>query len=192
MARPQEFSTAQALHDALGVFWRQGYEATSLPDLLAATGLSKSSLYGTFGGKRELFLKAFDAYRSDRAQEMHRILGDGHARHAIETFFGKIIADARVPGFSRGCMSTNQAIEMAPHDVEVRARVEADFRLIEDALAATIGRGQAEGAIPWERDARAVARLLVVAFPGFQVIARAGVDGGRLQDALSLLLANLD
>uniref|UniRef100_UPI001CF1B65F TetR/AcrR family transcriptional regulator n=1 Tax=Hymenobacter terricola TaxID=2819236 RepID=UPI001CF1B65F len=66
MARPQEFDTAAALHKAMGVFWRKGYEATSLVNLLEATGLSKSSLYSSFGGKRALFLAAFDAYRQQR------------------------------------------------------------------------------------------------------------------------------
>ena len=64
MARPQEFNTAEALYKAMGVFWSKGYEGTSLADLLEATGLSKSSLYATFGDKRDLFLAAFDCYRA--------------------------------------------------------------------------------------------------------------------------------
>jgi TetR/AcrR family transcriptional repressor of nem operon len=89
-------------------------------------------------------------------------------------------------------MSTNQAVELAPHDPEVRGRVEADFRLIEDALARTIERGQAEGSVMCEGDARELARLFVVAFPGFQVMVRAGSSRSRLEGALGLLLANLD
>ena len=61
MARPQEFDTTEALHQTMDVFCCKGFEATSLADLLKATGLSKSSLYATFGGKRELFVAAFDA-----------------------------------------------------------------------------------------------------------------------------------
>jgi TetR/AcrR family transcriptional repressor of nem operon len=139
MARPQEFNTAEALHKAMAVFWKKGYEATSLVDLLAATGLSKSSLYATFGDKRGLFLAAFDAYRAERARELHEILEGKPARQVIETFFRKIIADAYAPEFAHGCMSTNQAVELAPHDTEIRGRVEADFLLIEDAFARTIG-----------------------------------------------------
>jgi TetR/AcrR family transcriptional repressor of nem operon len=192
VARPQEFDAAEALHRALGVFWKKGYEASSLADLLAATGLSKSSLYATFGGKRELFLAAYDAYREERKLEMGEILEGGPARQDIEAFFRKIIADAPAPEFSHGCMSTNQAVELAPHDPEIRGRVEADFQLIEDALARTIERGQADGSVKSTRSARKLARLLVVAFPGFQVMVRAGADRSRLEDALGLLLANLD
>ena len=191
MARVQEFDTEEALHRAMGVFWHKGYEGTSLTDLLAATGLSKSSLYATFGGKRELFLTAYDAYRAERAREMHNILEHGEARQAIESFFRLIIGHAGRLEFSHGCMSVNQAVEMAPHDPEVRERVEADFQLIEDALVKTIARGQSDGTIGNHVSARRVARLLTVAFPGLQVMVRAGASSSRMRDALTLLFSNL-
>jgi TetR/AcrR family transcriptional repressor of nem operon len=192
VARPQEFDTAEALHKAMGVFWRKGYEATSLVDLLEATGLSKSSLYGTFGGKRELFLAAFDSYREERTRDMGQILNQGSAREAIETFFRTIIDVAQASEFSRGCMSINQAVELAPHDPEIQGRVEEDFQRIEDALTYTIKRGQADGSVRSNKDARELARLFVVAFPGLQVMMRAGGNKPRLDDALRLILSNLD
>lgn len=192
MARPQGFDSNDVLHRALGVFWRKGYEATSMADLLAVTGLSKSSLYAAFGGKRDLFLAAFDAYRAERTADLHRALDNGPARETIATFFRTIIADARAPDSTCGCMSTNQAVELAPHDTAIRDRVAADFQTIEDALARAIERGQAEGSVRSKRDARHIARLLVVAFPGFQVMVRAGADPDRLEDALGQLLALLD
>ncbi|CAB3803048.1 HTH-type transcriptional repressor ComR [Paraburkholderia ultramafica] len=192
MGRVQEFDSGEALDKAMGVFWHKGYEATSLNDLLAATGLSKSSLYATFGGKRELFLTAYDAYREERAREMHDILARGSARDAVEAFFRLIIGNADRLEFSNGCMSVNHAVEMAPHDPDVQARVEADFQLIEDALAKTITRGQADGSVGTKENARRLARLFTVAFPGFQVMVRAGAKGVRMRDALATLLANLD
>jgi TetR/AcrR family transcriptional repressor of nem operon len=123
---------------------------------------------------------------------MHQVLEHGPARQAIETFFRKIIPDARSPEGSLGCMSTNQAVEQAPHEPKIRKRVEEDFQLIEDALTRTLERGQDDGSVGSKRDARELARLFVVAFPGFHVMVRAGVDRSRLEDALRLLLANLD
>jgi TetR/AcrR family transcriptional regulator, transcriptional repressor for nem operon len=192
MARPQEFDSEEALHKAMGVFWRKGYEASSLADLLEATGLSKSSLYGTFGSKRELFLAAFDAYRRERAEDMYRILDRGPARQAVAAFFRMIIADAQAPEFARGCMSINQAVEMAPYDPEVRGRVVEDFQVLEDVLTRTIERGQADGSVTSTRNARELARGMVLAFPGLQVMVRAGYDPVRLDDSLRVLLSSLD
>lgn len=62
MARPKEFNPAEALDKAMHVFWRKGYEATSMEDLLTAMDINRGSLYATFGNKRELFLKAMDLY----------------------------------------------------------------------------------------------------------------------------------
>ena len=67
-------------------------EATKLNDILEATGLSKSSLYSTFGDKRELFLTTFNAYRKERLWHLHRILNNGQpARLCIESFFRQVV-----------------------------------------------------------------------------------------------------
>jgi TetR/AcrR family transcriptional repressor of nem operon len=191
MSRPQEFNTQEALHKAMAMFWCKGYEATSMADLLSATGLSKSSLYATFGSKHELFISAFDLYRQERARDMYRALENGPARQAIETFFRLLFTDIGNPE-SRGCMSINQAVEMAAHDPEVRLRVMEDFRLIEEALVSTIERGQEDCSLVSRRSARELARLLVLAFPGLQVMARAGYVKDDVESALNLLLSNLD
>lgn len=192
MGRHQEFDKAEVLHRALDVFWRKGYGATSMVDLLDAMGLSKSSLYATFGSKRELFVAAFDAYREERTIEMHAILKHGPARQAVERFFCKVVYDPGLGDSSRGCMSINQAVEMAPHDSDIRARVFQDFTVIEDALTRTIERGQLEGSVKSVSNARDLARLLVMAFPGLQVMVRAGGDKARVADNLNLLLSSLD
>jgi len=192
MARPQEFDTAEALHQALDVFWRKGYEATSLADLLEAMDISKSSLYATFGGKRELFITAFDAYRDERTIEMYQILTKGLAREAINQFFRKIILDAGNGDSSRGCMSINQAVEMAPYDDEIRERVFDDFARIEKALTEAIKRGQSDGSLKNKNTANQLAQLLVMAFPGLQVMARAAGNTKKVEGQLKLLLSILD
>ena len=192
MPRPQEFVTAEALHQAMNVFWRKGYEATSLVDLLAATGLSKSSLYATFGGKRELFLAAFDEYRRARAHAMYQTLAREPAGRAIEAFFQLLLSGPNAEEPSRGCMSINQAVELAPHDPEVRERVMQDLRLIEEALAQAISRGQQQGDLRSLRPAQDLAGLLMLGFPGLQVLARAGYSPAQLTTSLSLLLDQLE
>lgn len=192
MARPQMFDRSAVLHQAMAVFWRKGYEATTMVDLLAATGLSKSSLYAAFGNKKQLFLAAFDAYRAIRAVQMQRLLAQGSAREAIADFFRLIIADAGALDYIDGCMSINEAVEMAPHDADIRQRVQLDFERIEQALLVAIQRGQAEGSVNQHKSAEELSQLLLLAFPGLQVMVRAGCSAPKLNATLTMLLAYLD
>jgi TetR/AcrR family transcriptional repressor of nem operon len=110
------------------VFWKKGYEATSLADLLAATGLSKSSLYATFGGKRELFLAAFDSYRGEREREMSEILEGGPARQTIEAFFRILDEGGADPGgddapLGFACISCGIAHEVHPNPAALPGRI---------------------------------------------------------------------
>lgn len=191
MSRPQEFDTQAALSQAMLVFWRKGYEATSLADLLKATGLSKSSLYATFNSKRYLFLAAFDDYRRARAKSMFSTLSEESPRLAIEKFFRMVISDAWTCN-GEGCMSINQAVELAPIDSEVATRVRADFLGMEKYFAKTIGRGHSDGSIAASMPALDLARVLVLAFPGLQVMVRAGCETSDIDARLTALLSILD
>ncbi|QGY41453.1 TetR family transcriptional regulator [Pseudodesulfovibrio cashew] len=192
MSRHQEFDSKEALHQAMKLFWHKGYEATSIMDLLKTTGLSKSSLYATFGGKRDLFLAAFDSYRDTRREEASRVLSHSPARDGIEQFYRIILEGAKADEFTNGCMSINQAVEMAPHDEDVRVRVKQDFQCMERMLTQTIERGRIDGSIKGRKTPRELARILVVAFPGLQVMVRAKCDHERLDEAFNLVLSLLD
>lgn len=170
MARPREFDEAEVLRQAMHVFWRKGYEGTSVAELLGATGLSKSSLYDTFGDKWALFLAALEVYRRDRMAHLRAMLGDGlPARESIAAFFGNIAQHAGDSERRYGCMSANEAVELGPHDEEVQRLVSADFQGVEDAFAEAIARGQIEGSISSPAAARALARFLTVGLQGLQV-----------------------
>lgn len=197
MGRPQEFDAAEVLRRAMHVFWNKGYEAASLADILAATRLSKSSLYATFGGKRALFLAAFDAYRAARLRHLKLALCDGRPeRQSIEGFFRQVVVHncepAQAYGCMKGCMTANEAVELAPHDGHVQRLVVDDFQAVEDAFAAAVERGQAGGSIASRATPRALARFLVMGLQGLQVMARGGTDRTRLDDAVTVMLSALD
>jgi TetR/AcrR family transcriptional regulator, transcriptional repressor for nem operon len=193
MARPQEFETSEVLRKAMHVFWSKGYEATSLNDILEATGLSKSSLYATFGDKRELFLATFDAYRRERLWHLHRILNEEQpACLCIESFFRQVLARSEDPASAQGCMTANEAVELAPHDNEIRRLVADDFQAIEDAFAQAITRGQADGSIARHKEPRALARFLVVNLQGLEVMVRAKTDRTLLDMTVTVMLSALD
>ncbi|MGA7490288.1 MAG: helix-turn-helix domain-containing protein, partial [Xanthobacteraceae bacterium] len=124
MARPREFDADTALERAMEVFWSKGYEATSLDDLCEVTGLSRSSLYATFGSKRSLLLRSVDRYVEQRNPRIAEILArplpvrDAFAALARQ-FIDQIVAG---PG-RRGCFLGNCAAELPRGDRAALARV---------------------------------------------------------------------
>lgn len=174
------------------LFWRQGYEATSMAELLAATGLSKSSLYATFGGKRDLFLAALDAYREEQGRIFANSMERTPARDALEAYFRRIVSTEREPEYTFGCLAVCQLIELAPRDSAVRKRVLEDLEAGMASFGAVIARGQHDGSIANQSDPLELAKLFSIAFPGLQALVRAGADRVALDDAVTVLLSVLD
>jgi len=189
MSRPREFDEQQALQQAKEVFWQRGYEATSLADLLAAMGLSKSSFYETFGSKRELFLRSLARYREERVAAFRLLLAGGTSvRQAIEALFRAAIGCEA----HKGCMACNEAVELAPRDTDVERRFAAVVAEQEALLAEAIGRGQAEGSIGRTLPPADLARLLMVALNGLQIEIRGCAEQARLAQTVDVVMRLLD
>jgi TetR/AcrR family transcriptional regulator, transcriptional repressor for nem operon len=189
MARPREFDETQALNQARELFWRDGFAATSLIDLLDAMAISKSSFYETFGSKHELFLRALADYQDERAGQMQRQLGgDRNAREAIEDLFRASVID----GALKGCMTCNEAMELGPSDPSVAAQVGTALSGFAGLLEQTIVRGQQEGSIGSTQDAASLARVLSVSLSGLQVMIRARTDRARLDETVESILQLLN
>ena len=193
MGRPREFDESQALEKAMQVFWSKGYEATSLGDLTEAMGLSKSSLYDTFGCKHELFLSALEHYDETVGGRVAAELArPGSARAAIRAAFESAV-DRAVSGVERrGCLIVNCAAEFGASDPAVAARVRAGMARIENAFHDVVTRGQAAGEIPPGKDPRALARYLTSSINGLRITAKAQADPMALQDIVRHVLASLD
>ena len=191
MARPRAFDAGRALDAALATFWAQGYHATSLPDLLAAMAIGRSSFYHAFAGKRELLLAALERYDA-------RVLGaiarrferPGGGRQAIADMLDGLV-NAAAGGDRRGCFAGNCAVELAPHDGEVAGRVRAGLDHLAQGFAAAVRGAQARGEIEPTRDADALAAFLVCVAEGLQVLAKSGADRATLQAARTTALAAL-
>lgn len=189
MARPRNFDCNKVLYQVMNLFWKKGYEATSLNDILQSTGLSKSSLYETFGTKHELFLSTFKLYHCHHMKVLNELLASGDtALNGIENFLNYILAPTVENKNCLGCMISNEAIELAPHDPEFRQLVENIFFDIEDAFFKSIKLGQTDGSINTLHDARAFSRFLSVNLQGLNVMARAQIDNKTLIDTVEIIL----
>lgn len=193
MARTKEFDPDAALQKALELFWERGYEATSMADLVGHLGIARASIYATFGGKRELYAKAFERYLQTRDPRLVDALSQpGPAlpavRAVVEAYAEESLSDER----RRGCMVVNAAVEVMSRDPRTARRVEASWDGLETALTSALTRARAQGEISADRDPRALARFLLVLLQGMRVLGRGHPDPGRLRDAAAQALAALD
>jgi TetR/AcrR family transcriptional repressor of nem operon len=193
MARPREFDVTAALDRAMEAFWTRGYEATSLDDLCEVTGLSRSSLYGTFGSKRDLLLRAVARYVERRSQSLSAILAqpmpvrDCFAA-LLRQFIGQIVSGAG----RRGCFLGNCAAELPRHDRVALARVRQGLARNEAIFRAAIARGQAAGELSPDADADALARFFTAGLQGLRLIGKVNPDRAVLDDIAATMLHVLD
>ena len=185
MARPREFDADRALARATAVFWAKGYEAASLDDLCAATGLNRSSLYGAFGDKRALYLQALERYERDGTARIAAALAKAPVKRAFEGFVGRIIDDIAAGPGRRGCFIGNCAAEMARLDRTAAARVKQSLARIEQSFHAALTRG----GVP---KSRSRARFITAAVQGLRLVGKANPDRDALEDIAAQLMHCLD
>ena len=192
MVRTREFDSGQALDTAMRVFWDQGYADTSMDDLVKATGVSRYGIYGTFGNKRELFIKALRHYA-------HGMLGSALADLSrpdasmteIRAFFEQRMAASEEAGTHMGCMVCNTATEVAPHDEEIAAAVRELFNELAGFLANALENARQAGEVSADLDPRATSFYLVGLLQGLAVMGRAGYSVKDAHGVVSTALATL-
>ncbi|MFI1971235.1 TetR/AcrR family transcriptional regulator [Streptomyces cinnamoneus] len=193
MARTKEFDPDAALQSALELFWERGYEATSMADLVERLGIARASLYGTFGSKRELYLKALERYREQHGpRAVEELSQPGPALLAVRALVRRFADEAACDVLGRGCFVTNTAVELGVRDSGSARRVEESWNSLETALTSALMRARAQGELPPGRDPVALARMLLVLLQGLRVVGKVTPDSGRLRDAADQALTLLD
>ncbi|GGR70174.1 MULTISPECIES: TetR/AcrR family transcriptional regulator [Streptomyces] len=181
MARPRKFDETHALTAAMETFWRRGYEATSTRNLSDSTGLGQSSLYNTFGDKRELYLRALRHYYETHTAEQTALLDrPGPVKERLRDLMVHAVDTDLADPEASGCFTINASVEKADSDDEVREEVRRHFTTVERALTETIARGQRSGEISPERSAGTLARQILSTYYGLRVLARIQKDRDAL------------
>ncbi|MBD2770442.1 TetR/AcrR family transcriptional regulator [Hymenobacter sp. BT664] len=192
MARPRKFDESAVLGQALDLFWRRGYEATSMEELVQGMGINRFSLYDTFGDKRRLYLRALRRYREEAGGIVCQFLAQPRPALAL---VGELLAttvdESTGAQRQRGCFMVNSAVEVAPHDDEVAQEVVANQRAIEAQLAAVLARGQAEGNITRRHPPAALAAFVFTTLNGLKVMGKMNADAGALRQVADVALAGL-
>ena len=179
--RPRSFDPDQVLDRARAVFWNQGYAATSLDDLAAATGLNRPSLYAAFGDKRALYLAAMARSRDEALGAMAAALADDvPLRPLLDRILARSIEVYRAGEVAqRGCFLIGTAVTQAVEDAEIREMV-ADFIARSEALFRTRFETSAAELAPGVRPGPA-ASIVTATLHTLAIRARTGADGAELK-----------
>jgi TetR/AcrR family transcriptional repressor of nem operon len=182
MAGVKQFNRGDVLDRAMSVFWKRGYQATSIRDLVTATGINRGSIYATFGDKEGLFLAVLDHYGEKIAKPLVAELANPDPRRAIERMFDSIIRRTSDPRSPRGCLNTNTSLECPGSGDAIARRIAEGFGRQESAIYRVVRCAQAEGSLRSALDARALARFFMAVAQGLNVVNKAVADPGVLQD----------
>ena len=188
MGRPLEFDPSEALGKALELFWRHGYEGTSLADLTNAMGIVRPSLYATFGHKEDLFRKVVDLYWSRHM---------GFARAAREKPTAREVVEALLFGFAdavtgcgtpAGCLGVNGALACSPASEDIQKELAARRTRDEAVLRKRLERARSEGDLPQDVSPADLARFITTVLRGMAVQAKSGASRQELRRVVAMAL----
>lgn len=192
MARPREFDKEEVLEKAMRLFQRRGYEATSVQELTEVTGLSRSSLYDTFGEKNALYLAALNHYAEHRGTAMRDAFSQpGSKKEAIAAAFAGRV-EAILADRERGCLAVDAMTELALHDAGVARLMSQYMATSEEVFRDAIIEAQQQGEISPAKDPQALALALVNALQGLRVIGKVSGDRQMLNMIIRGTLSLLD
>ncbi len=193
MPRTKAFDPDAALDRAVALFWARGYQAVSVQDLVDALGISRSSLYQTFGDKQALWLAALDRYRQqDEAGATLLREAETEPLAALRRYFQAIVEGTASDTERRGCLLANAAVERGPSDAETAQRAQAALAGLQQTFERVLTRAQEKDELPAKHDATALGRLLANTVYGLRATARLSPPREVLQDVVDQTLRVLD
>ena len=194
IGRPLEFDPDIALEAAMQLFWRKGYESSSLQELLSTMGLSKSSFYQTFKSKHTLFQNCIRHYRQTLGDALSTQLEkSASGKTFINNLFQNVAeetcggADAR-----RGCLLMNTASEFAQNDADIASLVNNSLQNFIDVFEMAVQQAQQQGEISADKDSRGLATYLVSSMSGLKNMVKAGADRKTVKQIADTVVSTLN
>jgi AcrR family transcriptional regulator len=186
--RPRGFDPAEALDRAMAVFWRRGYEGATLPELTAAMGINRPSLYAAFGSKEQLFRRALDRYVAGPAGYVRAAMSRPTGREAVERLLAGaigLLTDPRNPG---GCLVVQGALACGEAAESVRRELAAVRAAGLDLIRERLERARRDGELPGDVDCADLARYVATVVHGLGVQAAGGATRGQLRRVAELAM----
>lgn len=187
MAGQKKFDPNDALDAAIQVFWQKGYSATGIADLVAATGLSRGSIYATFGDKNTFFLASLERYvKTVGAPARDALIGDDEIGAKVKAGFDAILTRLADPNTPPGCLLAQTAAESGALDVVIQKRVNELIREQITEMQSVVSGGRGSERV------ESVATYLVSVAQAVAVMHRAGISVTDLRNMCDIAIQVLD
>lgn len=191
MARIKQFDEKIVLQKAIDLFWAQGYHATSMQDLVDHLGINRASLYGAFGGKRELFDQAIKHYQQEASLKILAFFDAfTSVKEAFKQFFLRSVGDA--VGSCKGCFVVNTTTEFLPRDPSIQVFLNDNKEMLENIFVQILQNGVRQGEISPDKNVQAIATMFFMLNSGLNVVAKIHQDREALMASITVALAVLD
>ena len=192
MARTKEFMEDQALDKAIEIFWHKGYNGTSAQDLVNHLGLSRSSLYDTFGDKQKLFAQSLKRYQKKAQDQIVKLFDESdNIKETLQDIFKQAITESLEDRITKGCFMVNSAVELAMHDEEIGKIVKNNSQVMEEVFTNAVQKGQNAGHISTKIHAKSLARFIFNNYLGIRVLARSGERDKQVYDDILKTMISL-
>ncbi|ACK89136.1 Transcriptional regulator, TetR [Bacillus cereus 95/8201] len=161
MGRKISFNKEQALNKAMHLFWEKGYDATYISDLIETMGISRSTLYDSFGDKDALFKLVLEHYKNYGSQKRNLLFSGINAKASLTSFFYQHIEKCYSDEIPKGCIITNSSLLIGKIDPAIEEILINDFNELEKVFKQVIEEGKRKGEISQEADTELVAYSLL-------------------------------
>lgn len=193
MPRTKQFNEEKILNKAMELFWERGFHATSIQDLVNHLGINRASIYDTYGGKSQLFDKAFRHYQDMSYASLKKIMDtEPNVKAGFRTLFRKAIEDVKTGACAKGCFVVNTITELVPGDDILLEKLRQNSANTEQLFSAYIQNGIEAGTIEVIKNPETIALTLFALFSGLRVLAKVEPDLNKLQEMVEVGLSVLD
>lgn len=191
--RPREFDREQALLKARNLFWRQGYEGTSMSDLVAELGIASARIYKAFGSKELLFREAIACYENHEGGFADRVFSEeSSVRSAIKRMLDEAVALYSRADLPQGCMVVSSAASVSAENTGLRDWLTEHRQLRTQGIIEQLHAAVLRGELAPDTDANGLGDFFATLLHGLSVQARDGVSRERLEAAVRMALLVLD
>ncbi|WP_338790451.1 TetR/AcrR family transcriptional regulator [Bernardetia sp. MNP-M8] len=191
MARKKQFEEQEILTKATNLFWKQGFHATSIQDLVNHLKINRASLYDTFGGKEELFNKALESYRNQNKEAIQSFLNNqSSVKEGLKNLFLlAILGEKNVQ--EKGCFVINCMSELIPNNDNILEIAIQNKKEFEGFFVEYLNKGIANGEIEPQKNVQSIASFLFMFYSGLKVVGKTNPNKEELRETIKVGLSVL-